>query len=166
MGHGCDCVEDVISIENQSCLSCRTRIQWWPTGRQIGSLGVQTHRVLPAHSCPFTFLQVPQEKRGEERMAEQVVDSSSSGTRFTPLVALELASDTKEEAIAWLLSRIRDKQQNGGGQIADEAVAVAATRPSFGVSSCSARLCQVLIFWWSSWALELEIRRKKTQTCS
>lgn len=38
----------------------------------------------------------------------------SSGCRFTPLVVVELASDTKEEAIAWLLSRIRDPQQNGG----------------------------------------------------
>lgn len=52
---------------------------------------------------------------GEEKMAEQAVDSST-GTRFTPLVALELASDTKEEAIVWLLSRIRDKQQDGGGK--------------------------------------------------
>ncbi|XP_075896908.1 anoctamin-10 isoform X3 [Nelusetta ayraudi] len=49
-------------------------------------------------------------------MAEQAVDSTS-GTRFTPLVALELASNTKEEAIVWLLSRIRDKQQNGGADL-------------------------------------------------
>lgn len=33
---------------------------------------------------------------------------------FTPLVVVELASNTKEEAIKWLLSRIRDKQQSGG----------------------------------------------------
>lgn len=45
-------------------------------------------------------------------MLQQSVDSG--GTRFTPLVVVELASDTKEEAISWLLSRIRDKQQNGG----------------------------------------------------
>lgn len=45
-------------------------------------------------------------------MLQQSVDSS--GVSFTPLVVLELASDTKEEAVAWLLSRIRDKQQNGG----------------------------------------------------
>lgn len=38
----------------------------------------------------------------------------SYGSKFTPLVVVELASDTKEEAIAWLLDRIRDKQQNGG----------------------------------------------------
>lgn len=40
-------------------------------------------------------------------------DNSSPG--FTPLVVLELASDTKEEAIQWLLNRIEDSQQNGGG---------------------------------------------------
>lgn len=45
-------------------------------------------------------------------LQESSVDSS--GSRFAPLVVLELASDTKEEAIAWLLSRIRDRQQNGG----------------------------------------------------
>lgn len=45
-------------------------------------------------------------------MLQQTTDSS--GTRFTPLVVVELASDTKEEAVAWLLSRIRAKQQNGG----------------------------------------------------
>lgn len=45
-------------------------------------------------------------------MLQQSVDSS--GTRFTPLVVVELASDTKEEAISWLVNRIRDKQQNGG----------------------------------------------------
>lgn len=41
----------------------------------------------------------------------------SSGSTFTPLVVVELASDTKEEAIAWLLNRIRDKQQNGGMEV-------------------------------------------------
>uniref|UniRef100_A0A3Q3VXY8 Anoctamin n=1 Tax=Mola mola TaxID=94237 RepID=A0A3Q3VXY8_MOLML len=46
------------------------------------------------------------------KMLQQSVDSSNIG--FTPLVVVELASDTKEEAITWLLSRIRDKQQNGG----------------------------------------------------
>uniref|UniRef100_A0A3Q4MA82 Anoctamin n=1 Tax=Neolamprologus brichardi TaxID=32507 RepID=A0A3Q4MA82_NEOBR len=45
-------------------------------------------------------------------LQESSVDSS--GSRFAPLVVLELASDTKEEAVAWLLSRIRDRQQNGG----------------------------------------------------
>ena len=38
----------------------------------------------------------------------------SSGSRFTPLVVVELASETKEETITWLLRRIRDHQQNGG----------------------------------------------------
>lgn len=49
---------------------------------------------------------------GKGMMLQQSEDSS--GVSFTPLVVLELASDTKEEAIEWLLSRIRDKQQNGG----------------------------------------------------
>uniref|UniRef100_A0A673CEI1 Uncharacterized protein n=1 Tax=Sphaeramia orbicularis TaxID=375764 RepID=A0A673CEI1_9TELE len=40
--------------------------------------------------------------------------TDGSGSRFTPLVVLELVSDTKEEAIAWLLGRIRDRQQDGG----------------------------------------------------
>uniref|UniRef100_A0A8C6SRD9 Anoctamin n=1 Tax=Neogobius melanostomus TaxID=47308 RepID=A0A8C6SRD9_9GOBI len=40
--------------------------------------------------------------------------SAMQSERFTPLVALELVSDTKEEAITWLLQRIRDKQRNGG----------------------------------------------------
>lgn len=48
-------------------------------------------------------------------LQESSVDSS--GSRFAPLVAVELASDTKEETIAWLLSRIRDKQQNGGAEL-------------------------------------------------
>ncbi|KAM4632897.1 anoctamin-10 [Polymixia lowei] len=39
------------------------------------------------------------------------------GFRFTPLVVVELALDTKEEAITWLLSRITDKQQNGGAEL-------------------------------------------------
>lgn len=38
----------------------------------------------------------------------------SSDLSFTPLVAVELASDTSEEAIKWLLSRIGDKPQSGG----------------------------------------------------
>ncbi|CAI5663459.1 unnamed protein product [Oreochromis niloticus] len=48
-------------------------------------------------------------------LQESSVDSS--GSRFAPLVVLELASDTKEEAITWLLSRIRDRQQNGGAEL-------------------------------------------------
>ncbi|XP_037830354.1 anoctamin-10 isoform X2 [Kryptolebias marmoratus] len=46
---------------------------------------------------------------------EPAVDSSSSG--FIPRVVLELASNTKEEAAAWLLSRIRDPQRNGGAEL-------------------------------------------------
>lgn len=44
--------------------------------------------------------------------------SDSDGTVFTPMVVLELAEDTSEEAIKWLLGRIRDKEQNGGKLIA------------------------------------------------
>ncbi|KAM6994678.1 anoctamin-10 isoform 2-T2 [Tautogolabrus adspersus] len=40
-----------------------------------------------------------------------------SGSRFSPLVVVELASDTNQETIAWLLSRIRDRQQNGGAEL-------------------------------------------------
>lgn len=40
--------------------------------------------------------------------------SDSYGSSFVPLVVLELAEDTKTEAITWLLNRIKDKQQNGG----------------------------------------------------
>uniref|UniRef100_A0A3Q1APS9 Anoctamin n=1 Tax=Amphiprion ocellaris TaxID=80972 RepID=A0A3Q1APS9_AMPOC len=40
-----------------------------------------------------------------------------SGFRFTPLVVVELASNVKEETITWLLSRIRDQQQNGGAEL-------------------------------------------------
>ncbi|KAJ4931070.1 hypothetical protein JOQ06_025369 [Pogonophryne albipinna] len=45
------------------------------------------------------------------------VSADCSSTSFTPLVVLELASDTKQEAIVWLLSRIRDPQQNGGAEL-------------------------------------------------
>ncbi|XP_034553258.1 anoctamin-10 isoform X2 [Notolabrus celidotus] len=48
-------------------------------------------------------------------LPEASVDSS--GCRFCPLVVVELASDTAEETVAWLLSRIRDKQQNGGAEL-------------------------------------------------
>ena len=40
--------------------------------------------------------------------------SDGDGCLFAPLLVLELSSDTKDEAISWLLTRIRDKQQNGG----------------------------------------------------
>ncbi|CAF95591.1 unnamed protein product [Tetraodon nigroviridis] len=40
-----------------------------------------------------------------------------SDLSFTPLVAVELASDTSEEAIKWLLSRIGDKPQSGGADL-------------------------------------------------
>lgn len=43
---------------------------------------------------------------------QQSGDSGSPS--FNPLAVLEFMSDTKEEAIAWLLSRIRAPQQAGG----------------------------------------------------
>lgn len=48
----------------------------------------------------------------EEEKTQPAVDVS--GASFTPLVVVELGSSTREEAIQWLLSRIRDKQQSGG----------------------------------------------------
>uniref|UniRef100_A0A8C5EEA5 Anoctamin n=1 Tax=Gouania willdenowi TaxID=441366 RepID=A0A8C5EEA5_GOUWI len=43
--------------------------------------------------------------------------ADSSGPVWTPLVVLELASDTAEEAVTWLLRRIRDTQHNGGADL-------------------------------------------------
>ncbi|XP_052002321.1 anoctamin-10-like [Xyrauchen texanus] len=43
--------------------------------------------------------------------------SDSDVFTFTPLVVLELADDTKTEAMTWLLNRIRDKQQSGGAEL-------------------------------------------------
>uniref|UniRef100_A0A3P8SIX6 Anoctamin n=1 Tax=Amphiprion percula TaxID=161767 RepID=A0A3P8SIX6_AMPPE len=48
---------------------------------------------------------------------QQEPPTDRSGFRFTPLVVVELASNIKEETIAWLLSRIRDQQQNGGAEL-------------------------------------------------
>lgn len=100
---------------------------------------------------------------GEGKMLQGSVDSS--GPRFNPLVVVELASDTKEEAIAWLLSRIRDPQQNGGVDVKSRS-----TQPPhcvlFHFVFLILHFSQVLSSWWSSWGLELEIRRRKTPTCS
>uniref|UniRef100_A0A8C6ST93 Anoctamin n=1 Tax=Neogobius melanostomus TaxID=47308 RepID=A0A8C6ST93_9GOBI len=63
-----------------------------------------------------------------ELPAATVSICQSSSERFTPLVALELVSDTKEEAITWLLQRIRDKQRNGGAELLVEQL-----RPGLGV---------------------------------
>ncbi|XP_068179378.1 anoctamin-10 isoform X2 [Antennarius striatus] len=48
-------------------------------------------------------------------MLQASVDSS--GTRFRPLVVVELVSDAEEETIAWLLRRIKDPQQRGGAEL-------------------------------------------------
>ncbi|XP_030637739.1 anoctamin-10 [Chanos chanos] len=50
--------------------------------------------------------------------------TDSDVSSFAPLVVLELADNTKEEAITWLLSRIRDKQQNGGAELLVEQLLV------------------------------------------
>lgn len=135
-------------------------------------MGNENAIVISVSMLPLTQVSFPPSRcLSREKMAEHAVDSS--GARFTPLVALELASDTKEEAIVWLLSRIRDKQQNGGGRAVKpcEAVALTMTRlGSWGLERVGlhewTRPCQALIFWCSSWALELETRRRRTQTCS
>lgn len=51
---------------------------------------------------------------GSEKMKLGLSVSDSDASPFTPLVVLELAYDTKAEAITWLLNRIREKQRNGG----------------------------------------------------
>ncbi|XP_036395746.1 anoctamin-10 [Megalops cyprinoides] len=43
--------------------------------------------------------------------------SDSDGHAFTPLVVIELAEDVKEEAVAWLLNRMKDRQQQGGAEL-------------------------------------------------
>ncbi|KAM6968229.1 anoctamin-10 [Aplochiton taeniatus] len=43
-----------------------------------------------------------------------MMESGPDSPGFTPLVVLELAPNAKEEAIAWLLTRIRDGEQDGG----------------------------------------------------
>ncbi|KAK6326990.1 hypothetical protein J4Q44_G00026350 [Coregonus suidteri] len=55
--------------------------------------------------------------KGEGKMQKGLSVSDSDGSKFAPLVVIELASETKEEAIAWLLDRIRDKQQDGGAEL-------------------------------------------------
>ena len=63
-------------------------------------------------TCHFTLLSCVGTQGEGMSLQRPSVDSSAS--TFTPLVVVELATDTKEEAIGWLLGRIRDKQQNGG----------------------------------------------------
>lgn len=64
--------------------------------------------VLPLASLRLCVTQ------GSGKMQLGLTFSDSDVSSFTPLVVLELAYDTKAEAITWLLNRIRDKQQNGG----------------------------------------------------
>lgn len=51
---------------------------------------------------------------GSGKMQSGLSVSDSDGSSFAPLVVLELAENTEEEAITWLLNRIKAKQQNGG----------------------------------------------------
>ncbi|KAI1885680.1 hypothetical protein AGOR_G00206310 [Albula goreensis] len=50
-------------------------------------------------------------------MKRGVSVSDSDGAEFVPLVVIELAEDIKEEAVTWLLNRIKDKQQLGGAEL-------------------------------------------------
>uniref|UniRef100_A0AAY4CMB6 Anoctamin n=1 Tax=Denticeps clupeoides TaxID=299321 RepID=A0AAY4CMB6_9TELE len=43
--------------------------------------------------------------------------SDAGGAAFAPLVVLELATHAKEEAVTWLLGRIRDDERNGGAEL-------------------------------------------------
>ncbi|KAM4579753.1 anoctamin-10 [Odontesthes bonariensis] len=57
----------------------------------------------------------------------QGLAEGTSGYTFRPLVVVELTSNTKEEVIAWLLSRIRARQENGGAELLVEQLG-----PGFG----------------------------------
>lgn len=85
------------------------------------------------------------------------------GTIFTPLVVVELATNTTEEAIKWLLNRIRDKQEIGG---VEHTVELLDCSVSFLYLQLNVYVCQVLICWWSSWDWEWGVRRRKTPTSS
>ena len=61
-----------------------------------------------------SYLVSPQASQGEGKMQKSLSVYDSDGSTFVPLVVIELVSETKEEAIAWLLNRVRDKQQDGG----------------------------------------------------
>lgn len=52
--------------------------------------------------------------QGSGKMQNSLSISDSDGSSFVHLVVLELAKNTEAEAITWLLSRITDKQKNGG----------------------------------------------------
>uniref|UniRef100_A0A8C9W745 Anoctamin n=1 Tax=Scleropages formosus TaxID=113540 RepID=A0A8C9W745_SCLFO len=49
--------------------------------------------------------------------ADMKFPSIPDKTPFTPLVVMELAEDTNEEAVTWLTSRIKDTQQSGGAEL-------------------------------------------------
>lgn len=55
--------------------------------------------------------------QGEGKMQKSLPVYDSDGSTFAPLVVIELVSETKEEAITWLLNRVRDKQQDGGAEL-------------------------------------------------
>lgn len=97
---------------------------------------------------------------GEGTM-QQWVDIS--GTSFSPLVVVELATNTTEEAIKWLLGRIRDKQQSGG---VERRADLLYSRVCFLYLQLHVHVCQVPTCWWSSWDWECGVRRRKTPTSS
>ncbi|XP_028673774.1 LOW QUALITY PROTEIN: anoctamin-10 [Erpetoichthys calabaricus] len=45
------------------------------------------------------------------------IASDESGLSFTPLVVIELASNTEEDAVKWLTKRISDKKEDGGADL-------------------------------------------------
>lgn len=79
--------------ENATVYGCDAWAQWYVL-----------YRFGPCVSCVT---------QGSGKM-QSGLSFSDSDVSFTPLVVLELADDTKTEAITWFLNRIRDKQQNGG----------------------------------------------------
>ncbi|KAG2464986.1 ANO10 protein, partial [Polypterus senegalus] len=45
------------------------------------------------------------------------IANDESGLSFTPLVVIELASNTEEDAVKWLTKRISDKKEDGGADL-------------------------------------------------
>lgn len=95
------------------------------------------------------------------------MQSDISGAGFTPLVVVELAKNTNQEAIGWLLGRIRDEQQGGGEErraaLLHGSLPLATAAPEVVEPS---HLCQVLTCWWSSWGWGSEVRRRTSPTPS
>ncbi|KAJ8415704.1 hypothetical protein AAFF_G00402610 [Aldrovandia affinis] len=54
---------------------------------------------------------------GIVEMKRGVPVSEGDGHTFAPLVAIELSEDIKEEAVTWLMNRIKDRPQQGGADL-------------------------------------------------